>query len=1376
MDERLHFVIEADNSDFKAKVEQTQRGVSGLQTQAEQASRNMEAAFARIGKAVAGIYTMQQAAGFASAIVNTRSQIQSLAVSFETLLGSKDKAAAMFGELKDFATKTPMQLNDLASAAQTLLGFNYDQNKVVDMLKSIGDISMGDQERFKSLALAFAQMSAAGKLMGQDLLQMINAGFNPLMVISQQTGRSISELKDEMSKGAISAQMVEDAFRSATSEGGQFNGMLLSQGQTMKGSLAQLEGAWADFLNSLGEKSEGVISVGVGAASSLLANYEALGRVLLGLVGTLGVHKAAWLAVYVAQNKAVVSANLAQKATALLNATMLANPAVFAATALASLAAACYVLKDRVSTAAAAQASLNSTLQEQKAAQEANNKETERAIKLASDDAAGSKQRTEGIQLLVSKYGDIIKKYIDEEGHLKNIIGLKQKIAELDGKKQTEALGGDADRYAQYVAVLRKAQKGVQGSGGGMLNSARAVGNVQALTAQERQLLSEARAAYKASPKSNSTKAWDNAFLLEYFQLLQKATSKAAGRQRVQTNVNAFGESLGGMSTKELQKWDKALTAAAVTLSEYSEQERKNKVTNVAGISKALDYDQIQGLITQVNGIIEARKQPKEKQKKQKTAKQKDYAGEYGTLLESSTDRQALEAQAAAFAIRQAEIAGMEAGFNKELATAQLKYDQLEAANKQRAAQMAASVKQLAQAEWSAQNPKAAVAGKRMDTSGITADLVQNGGDVSGYSQTVQGALQQATKTVSEYHKVALMEYQQAETEALNSVLKEVETYQGQRQRLEQQYAVKRAALKNTDGSLKTGVTQENVDLLDEQEATAMEQLNERWAQTSQTYQTLCQEIAQAGLKELIGILKRCNTELTSLQLNGKKDSKEAAVYYAAIEKVRTAYKSLNEAQKEGTDKGHTVDWGATAKELRSVSQEAIQLGEALDNTFGTVLQTAGEIGNNASTIITSVQTISTTSINSISSALTSGTAALGALSAAVSIVNAIGSLFSSDDELEDEIQDLQDTIDRLNWSLDNADTQRLIKSTGGALAQVNAALVASNALTTNWISLTSKESQTMQYLLNRIQANGGALANINTAVASIASAYEQVAYSADKALGDERYSSYSDTLDNYAQQMLLIREQINKEGQKKSSDSGQISEWEEKIEELGQKMADTLNDMTEEILGGSAADIASELSDAFIDAFQNGEDAAEAWGDKVKDIAGDVVKRMMTQTLLENQVASIYNKYKSAFFKDGKYIGGEGVMQQMQQFAADLMGLESSFENFYNDLPDELKEFMEGTDTSRSSTSEGITQASQDSVDEMNARLTTIQSHTYALNENVKLVTQTTSALLQSVVKIEQHTAQLESMAARLDAMGDDLRVVRIDTDHFYNSGIKIK
>ena len=120
-------------------------------------------------------------------------------VALATLCGVEAEGKAFFAEVKEFAVKTPLQLNDIAGAAQTLLGFGISAEKIMPILRQLGDVSMGNAERFKSLSLAFAQATSAGKLQGQDLLQMINAGFNPLNEIAKKTGKSISQLKDDMS-------------------------------------------------------------------------------------------------------------------------------------------------------------------------------------------------------------------------------------------------------------------------------------------------------------------------------------------------------------------------------------------------------------------------------------------------------------------------------------------------------------------------------------------------------------------------------------------------------------------------------------------------------------------------------------------------------------------------------------------------------------------------------------------------------------------------------------------------------------------------------------------------------------------------------------------------------------------------------------------------------------------------------------------------------------------------------------------------------------------------------------------------------------------------------------------------------------------------
>ena len=1362
MEERLQFAITVQNEQAQRAIEQQTAATERMENRTQQAAAGMDKAFRQIAIAAGTMFSMQQAVGFANSIVQVRSQIQSLQVSFETLLGSKDKANAMFSELKDFAAKTPMQLQDLASAAQTLLGFNYDQSKVVDMLKSIGDISMGDAERFKRLSLAFAQMSATGKLMAQDLMQMIAADFNPLSIMAEKTGKSISQLKDEMSKGAISAQDVEDAFRAATAEGGKFYGMLLAQGQTMQGSLAQLEGAWADFLNSLGEKGEGAMATGVSVVSTLLQNYEALGRVLLSVTGTVGTYKAAQMALYVIEHQAVLQTQLLTAAQTALNTVMKANPFVLVTTAAVALAGTIWTLRSNVDGAKDAQTAFNAQLEETNKAKDEANKKTQEAISLASSANTSTEKRAESLKYLVSTYGSIIKKYVDEEGHLTNIIQLQRELNQLQAARTSSDYEKEAKKWQHWADVAKQ------------LNSPQNQTDEQRnqLKLEMRNLQEE----YKKQKGSIANLGASTADYQAFAQEMARLNRQQAKNTRTDQQVTQFVEAVSGMQTAEKVKWATALQKATTLI--------KGNVKRVAvtGIgTESYTEDQLKTMLTAVTGT--AKKEPatpapnKGGGNKKTTAKSqsKDYGKEYASLLEQNTQRQAEEAQQAAFAIRQAEIAGMEAGFDKEIQTAKLKYDQLEAQNLQRAQQMASQLQQQAQSEWAAQNPQAAANGQRMDTTGINADLLQGGGDVSQYSAQMQAAIKQAQQTLGEYHRVALMEYGQAETNAMQQVLQTVQSYQQERTKIEQEYSQKRAALTNQDGSLKRGVSQSNMDVLNTQEQEAIEQLNERWAQTSATYETLCQQIAQAGLKELTSLLKQCNQQLATLKLTGKEDSKEAATLYATIGRLQKRYKEVSQTEKDTED--NSPDWQAISKDVSKASSELQQLGETLGGTVGEALQTAGQIGNSASTMISSIDTLTHTSITNISSAVSAASAGMAALSAAFSIFSAIGSLFSNDDELEDEIQDLQQTIDRLNWSIENQNTQRLIKNTGSALAMVNAALARTNMLSTGWLDTTSKQAQMMRYLLNRIQANGGALANIDTAVASIASTYEQVAYSADKALGNNRYSDYADTLDNYANQMLAIREQINKEGAKKSTDDSQISEWEQNIEEIGQKMADLLNDMTEEILGGSAEDIASQLSDAFVEAFQNGEDAAEAWGDTVKDIVGDVIKRMMTQTLLENQVAAIYDKYKSQFFKDGKYVGGEQVIKMMNQFASDLMGLESNFEAFYNDLPEDLKEYMMGDDSQRTGTTgEGITQASQDSVDEMNARLTTIQAHTYSLNENVKLVTQNTSALLQNVVKIEQHTQRLAAIEQSMEQLAGDTRVMRTQVDHFYNQGVKIK
>ena len=169
-------------------------------------------------------------------------ETEKTSVAFNVLVGNEEKAAKMLGEINKYADNTLWDRSTTQSAAQTMLGFGVSTETVVDDLKMLGDVAQGDKNRLQQLALVFGQISAAGKLQGQDLLQLINAGYNPLLDISAQTGKSVAQLKDDMSKGLVTFDMVRAAFQRATGEGGKFNNMTERIAQTSYGAFEQLKG------------------------------------------------------------------------------------------------------------------------------------------------------------------------------------------------------------------------------------------------------------------------------------------------------------------------------------------------------------------------------------------------------------------------------------------------------------------------------------------------------------------------------------------------------------------------------------------------------------------------------------------------------------------------------------------------------------------------------------------------------------------------------------------------------------------------------------------------------------------------------------------------------------------------------------------------------------------------------------------------------------------------------------------------------------------------------------------------------------------------------------------------------------------------------
>ena len=169
------------------------------------------------------------------------SQMEQYTTNFTTMLGSQEAAVKKVEELKKFAASTPLSMDDLAKGTQTLLAFGVESENSTGILRQLGDIALGDADKMQRLSTAFGKATAAGKLSGEVVQQMIDAGWNPLIQISQAAGETMEETQKRMSAGAISVEELQAAMEAVTTGTGQFAGGMEAASHTTQGLISTLQ-------------------------------------------------------------------------------------------------------------------------------------------------------------------------------------------------------------------------------------------------------------------------------------------------------------------------------------------------------------------------------------------------------------------------------------------------------------------------------------------------------------------------------------------------------------------------------------------------------------------------------------------------------------------------------------------------------------------------------------------------------------------------------------------------------------------------------------------------------------------------------------------------------------------------------------------------------------------------------------------------------------------------------------------------------------------------------------------------------------------------------------------------------------------------------
>lgn len=1391
---RLSYGVSLDNSQLRTGANESKRILSGIGQTAVDEGRRIDDTMNRIGKTVAGVFAVAQMKEFVTNVANVRGEFQKLEISFKTMLGSEEKAVRLMDQLVKTAATTPFSMGDIANSAKQLLAYGLEAEKVNDTLIRLGDIAAGLSIPINDLAYLYGTTMVQGRLYTQDLNQFLGRGIPLMAELAKQFGVAESEVKKLVEEGKVGFPQVQQAIVNLTSEGSKFGGLMEAQSKTIAGQISNIEDQIEQMFNEIGKSSEGAISGALSVTSEVIEHWEEIGKVLLTVIATYGAYKAAVIAVAAAHKlmalwqtaqaflSLVPAITSAKDAMILFNMVCKANPLGLVLSVLAAAVTAFALFADTQDETEEAIKNVNERIKAQEQELKELQKSEDAVLEAKKNAAKSTAEEISKIESLNKTIHDETASLNDRKKALTQMQAIVPKYhAELDTegrlhRDNTEAIEAHIEslnRLAVAKALQAKREEVVARRITAELERGKAQENVSGATKKKnaaQAVVSREQASYNSRMREldNATGKGDNGFLYNMF--VGGAFASTEGQITYSTTAKEYRKSLDDaekvlrLRTSELQAATNEVRKQDLIISQSNSQ-----LTDIDNMMK--NYGAYLPSTNMGGGSGSGGSGGSGGGSKDNKQALADAAAQRALNIREYAENVKSEVIQAELDIRQAQIDSMDEGFEKSMAQVQLNYDRLTVQNLEREKKMIEDLKDKKVLEWQQENPNATEEQKI----NYRASLNLTAKDLSAEQQAI---LQQYSDLATQYQI-------RGNRQALEEILKDVQTYEQQRLKIQEDFADKRKALYETDaegnatGQLKAGVTQGNVDELDRAEREALSAVDEQFAQREESYQAWCNQIAQYSFEKLQDVLKQAEDELKKLEKEGKTDTQLAQ----ARAKVETARKAVNKAKAENDtspDKRSIKEWQDLYKTLNECTRSFKDLGDAIGGTVGEVISAAGEItGSTLSMINGIVQLVqmSSTGMSSTASAAQKAMAVvekasviLAVVSAALQVATAIANLFNNDEAKQKEIEKLQGRIDQLQWELDHAEIIRLQENSGKAIDRVRQTLSETyNELLRNKIALNDWAG-VWALLFGKVRNNTELLTKTAEKLATV---YGNMAYTVDKALGEKKYENARDQLKNIAQQQILIQEQIRQEEDKKKTDHGKIQDWEQQIEELGQQAIEIINEMVEDIIGGSSSDIAEQLSDAFFEAFQNGEDYAEAWGDKVNEIVADVMKRMLVQKYLEEPLGEIFDKYKAKWFKDGQFVGLQAVIDSMSGFAADLNAVGEDFQAIWESLPDSVKNWFTVTDATREASQKGIATASQESVDELNGRATAIQGHTYSISENTKLLLASVNLILQSVLNIERHT---EAMAEQVSDVRLSVKEVKDTVNDIALKGIKLK
>lgn len=477
----LKFDITGDNGNMLSALQGVQNGVRQTQRVVEQSGQGIEQVFSKVQSAAAAAAGAFSAKELVRNVLEVRGQFQQLEVAFTTMLGSAEKANTLMDQLVKTAATTPFDLKSVSEGAKQLLAYGTQADEVNGTLIRLGDIAAGLSIPLNDLVYLYGTTMTQGRMFTQDLRQFQGRGIPIADELAKIFGVTKDKVGELVTAGKVGAAEVQQAIENMTNAGSRFGGLMEAQSHTITGQISNIEDAIDSMFNDIGKANEGIINTGLGIVSTLVENWQTVGKVVLEVAVAYGSYKAALLAVYAAHKVQAIygtvtaflslakGVHTAKDAMLLFNLVSKSNPIGLIVSVITSAAAAFYLFSKNTDAATKAQESL-SKIEEEAAGKAAEEKtKIDLLVAAAKNDKLSMDERKEAIK----KLNDLIPdynaqldvttgKYIENKAALDRYLqslarkyeleGAKEKLAEIGRKKADALLKKDDSERKQKVA------------------------------------------------------------------------------------------------------------------------------------------------------------------------------------------------------------------------------------------------------------------------------------------------------------------------------------------------------------------------------------------------------------------------------------------------------------------------------------------------------------------------------------------------------------------------------------------------------------------------------------------------------------------------------------------------------------------------------------------------------------------------------------------------------------------------------------------------------------------------------------------------------------------------------------------------------------